>query len=56
MRTFQAAQLAGGAGGIDIVEGIPAVTAGVDSSAYSMRDGRLLLPDAPGFGLELRSG
>ena len=56
MRAFQAAQLAGGVGGIDIVEGIPAVTEGVDSSAYSMRDGKLILPDAPGFGLELRAG
>ena len=56
MRTFQAAQLAGGIGGIDIVEGIPAVTEGVDSSAYSMRNGKLLLPDTPGFGLDLRAG
>lgn len=55
MRTFQAAQLAGGTGGIDIVEGIPAQTLGVDSSAYHMRDGRLLLPNAPGFGLELQT-
>lgn len=55
-RTHQTAQLAGGAGNIPIVEGIPGKTAGVDFSSYRMRDGKLILPDAPGFGLELAGG
>ncbi|MFZ5831954.1 MAG: enolase C-terminal domain-like protein [Planctomycetota bacterium] len=53
MRTHQSAQLAGGVGNIPIVEGIPGRTPGVDFSNYQMRDGKLVLPDAPGFGLEL---
>jgi hypothetical protein len=53
MRTHQTAQLAGGGGNIPIVEGIPGRTSGVDFSHYRMQYGRLVLPDAPGFGLEL---
>ena len=53
MRTHQTAQLAGGVGNIEIVEGIPGRTTGVDDSNYRMRDGKLVLPDQPGFGLEL---
>jgi len=53
MRTHQTAQLAGGVGNIPIVEGIPGRTQGVDYSNYRMRDGKLVLPETPGFGLEL---
>lgn len=53
LRTHQCAQLAGGVGNIPIVEGIPGTTSGVDLSQYKMREGMLVLPDAPGFGMEL---
>ncbi len=53
LRTHHTAQLAGGVGNIPIVEGIPGTTGGVDTSNYTMRDGKLVLPDSPGFGLEL---
>jgi L-alanine-DL-glutamate epimerase-like enolase superfamily enzyme len=53
LRTHQTAQLAGGVGNIPIVEGIPGRTSGVDYSHYRMQGGKLVLPDAPGFGLEL---
>jgi hypothetical protein len=53
MRTHQTAQLAGGVGNIQIVEGIPGRTQGVNFSNYSMRDGKLVLPESPGFGLVL---
>ena len=37
-----------------IVEGIPGTTRGVDYSAYKFaKNGDLILPDAPGFGLTL---
>jgi L-alanine-DL-glutamate epimerase-like enolase superfamily enzyme len=53
LRPYYAAHLCGGVGNIPIVEGIPGRIPGVDLSNYSMRDGHLVLPDAPGFGLEL---
>jgi L-alanine-DL-glutamate epimerase-like enolase superfamily enzyme len=52
-RPFYAAQLAGGIGNVCIVEGIPGKAPGIDYSNYKIEGGRLLLPDAPGFGLEL---
>ncbi len=55
MRTHHTAQLAGGIGNIPMVEGVPGRTPGVDMSNYTMRDGNLILPDAPGFGLELEA-
>jgi L-alanine-DL-glutamate epimerase-like enolase superfamily enzyme len=55
MRTHQTAQLAAGVGNIPIVEGIPGRAPGIDYSAYKMRDGKLVMPEEPGFGFRLES-
>ena len=52
-KPFYCAHLAAGVGNVLIVEGIPGRTQGVDYSNYRMRDGKLVLPETPGFGLEL---
>ena len=52
-RPFYAAQLAAGVGNVCIVEGIPGRAKGIDYSAYKFKDGKLVMPDAPGFGLTL---
>jgi len=36
-----------------IVEGIPGRAKGIDYSAYKMKDGKLIMPKASGFALEL---
>ena len=51
-RPFYAAQLAGGVGNVDIVEGIPGSAREIDYSAYEISGGGLVLPDVPGMGLE----
>jgi L-alanine-DL-glutamate epimerase-like enolase superfamily enzyme len=51
LKSLYAAQLAAGLGRIDIVEGVPGRTDGVDTSAYAFADGVLTVPDRPGFGL-----
>lgn len=53
LKTLYAAQLACGLGSVPIVEGVPGTTQGVDDSGYTLRDGELILPDTPGFGLIL---
>jgi L-alanine-DL-glutamate epimerase-like enolase superfamily enzyme len=53
-RPFYAAHLAAGVGNVPIIEGIPGKAREIDYSAYRMEDGRLLMPDGPGFGLRLR--
>jgi L-alanine-DL-glutamate epimerase-like enolase superfamily enzyme len=55
MRTHQTAQLAAGVGNVPIVEGIPGRTPGIDYSAYRMHEGKLVMPDEPGFGFRLES-
>ena len=52
-KTYYAAQLGCGLGGVPIVEGVPGHVEGVDDSGYVLEDGVLTLPDSPGFGLEL---
>lgn len=54
LKTLYAAQMAAGMGNIDVVEGVPGETHGVDSSAYTFAAGVITVPDRPGFGLELR--
>ena len=54
-RPYYAAQLAAGAGNVVIVEGIPGKAKGIDYSAYKFVDGKLAMPDVPGFGLALTS-
>lgn len=51
LKTIYAAHLSAGLGRVDIVEGVPGETVGVDTSAYTFADGRLELSDRPGFGL-----
>ncbi|WP_193105729.1 mandelate racemase/muconate lactonizing enzyme family protein [Brachybacterium sp. FME24] len=53
VKTLYAAQLAAGLGSVPVVEAVPGTTDGVDATAYSLSEGRIILPDAPGFGLEL---
>ena len=53
-RPYYCAHLAAGVGNVDIVEGIPGQASGMDYSAYTFDDdGRLVVPDAPGFGIGL---
>ncbi len=52
-KTYYAAQLGCGLGGVPIVEGVPGYVEGVDDSGYILEDGILSLPDSPGFGLNL---
>jgi len=51
LKTIYAAHLAAGLGNVEIVEGVPGSTEGVDTSAHVFADGRLTLADRPGFGL-----
>ncbi|MFP4056574.1 MAG: enolase C-terminal domain-like protein [Candidatus Brocadiia bacterium] len=55
-RPYYAAHLAAGAGNVCIVEGIPGEARGIDYSAYTFEDGKLVMPRAPGFGLGLQAG
>jgi D-galactarolactone cycloisomerase len=52
-KTYYAAQLGCGLGGVPIVEGVPGYVEGVDDSGYVLQDGILTLPEAPGFGMAL---
>ena len=54
-RPYYAAHLAAGMGNVVMVEGIPGGARGVDYSAYKFRNGELVMPRAPGFGLSLRT-
>ena len=53
VKTLYAAQMAAGLGNVLTVEGVPGVTEGVDAGGYTLVDGLLTVPDAPGFGLDL---
>jgi L-alanine-DL-glutamate epimerase-like enolase superfamily enzyme len=52
-RPYYAAHIAAGVGNVCIIEGIPGTTAGVDYSAYTIKNGYLQMPRTPGFGLTL---
>ena len=55
-RPYYSAQLGAGCGNVCIIEGIPGTARGIDFSAYEFDGkGNLLVGDAPGFGLKLRS-
>lgn len=51
LKTLYAAHLAAGLGNVDVIEGVPGHTVGVDTSAYTFADSHLTLSDRPGFGL-----
>jgi D-galactarolactone cycloisomerase len=53
IKTLYAAHLAAGLGNIAMVEGIPGHTVGTDGDGYELDDGRITLPDRPGFGIDL---
>jgi L-alanine-DL-glutamate epimerase-like enolase superfamily enzyme len=52
-RPYYAAQLVAGLGNVAMIEGIPGKAGGIDCSAYRFNNGKLVMPDAPGFGLKL---
>lgn len=56
LKTLYAAQMAAGLGNVITVEGVPGTTVDVDTSAYSLTDGVLEVPNAPGFGIPLPAG
>ena len=53
LKTLYAAHLAAGLGNIDIIEGVPGHTTGTDGDGYVLTDGRAILSDRPGFGIDL---
>ena len=52
-RPYYCAHLAAGVGNVLIVEGIPGRGTGMDYSAWKFEDGKLVVPEEPGFGLRL---
>lgn len=50
---YVSAHLAGAIDGFTFVEWDEATTPGVDTTAYHIEEGCVILPDAPGFGLDL---
>lgn len=51
IKSLYTAQLAAGLGNVVTVEAVPGTTDGIDASGYVLRDGRLHVPDRPGFGI-----
>ena len=55
-RTYCSAQLGAGVGNVVIAEGIPGGAQEIDYSEYRFdSQGNIILPDAPGFGLRLKT-
>lgn len=53
IKTHYTAAIAAAYGETPAIEGVPDETEGVDFSGYRLREGKLEIPDAPGFGMEL---
>lgn len=53
LKTCYVAALAAGLGEVDILEGVPGVVDGVDTTGYGWADGALSVPSTPGFGIPL---
>ena len=53
VRPRYASHLAAGCGNVVIVEGIPGESSGLDYSNYTMVDGRMVVPDLPGWGIPI---
>ena len=51
LKSLYAAQLAAGLGNIPIIEAVPGSALTVDTSRYAIREGRITVPDLPGFGI-----
>ena len=53
LKTYYTAHLAAGFGNVLTVEGVTGEVPGADTSGYVLKDGKLHVPDAPGFGIKL---
>jgi len=53
LKSFYTAHLAGGLGNTVTIEGVTSTSDDVDLTKYEIKDGQLIPPDAPGFGLTL---
>ena len=52
LKTHYAAQFCAGYPGVACVEGVTDTTEGVDFSGYKLREGKMYLPEKPGFGMD----
>ena len=50
-KSYYAAHIGCGFGGVPIIESVPGIVDGVDDSEYVIQDGVLTLPESPGFGM-----
>ncbi|SEL61008.1 L-alanine-DL-glutamate epimerase [Parapedobacter koreensis] len=53
LKSYYTAHLAGGLGNTVTIEGVTSTSDDVDLSGYTIKDGRLVPPNAPGFGMAL---
>ncbi|MGV3764114.1 enolase C-terminal domain-like protein [Parapedobacter sp.] len=53
LKTYYTAHMAGGLGNTVTIEGVTSTSDDIDFSAYTIKEGKLIPPDAPGFGLKL---
>lgn len=53
LKTYYTAHLTGGLGNTVTIEGVTSSSDEVDLSGYTVRDGKLIPPSAPGFGMPL---
>ncbi len=55
LKTIYSSHLSAGFGTelVETIEGVGDTTEGIDHSAYTFSDGKLIVPDAPGFGMDL---
>ena len=53
LKTHYTAHLAAAFDNFTTIEGVPDQTEGVDFSAYTLQEGKLSVPDLPGFGMDL---
>ena len=55
LKTNYVAHLATGLGNVVIIEGVTCTSEDVDLGEYRLRDGKLITPPAPGFGMTLKN-
>ncbi len=53
LKTYYTAHMAGGLGNTVTIEGVTSTSDDVDLSGYTIKDGKLIPPNAPGFGMKL---
>ena len=53
LKSYYTAHLAGGLGNTVTIEGVTSTSADVDLSSYRIKDGKLIPPSTPGFGMTL---